>query len=400
MSAPTWAAVALAALLAGERMWRHACIVRFFRRPAPPPERPPALVSILQPVLSGDPTLEGCLEANLTAASSYPREFLYLLDVDDAEAHRVCRALAARHPAAGVTILALPRPGAGENPKTVKLIAGARAARGDILCVLDDDTVLPDGGLEACLPYLDLPGVGVAFGLPYYAHFANAWSSLVSIFVNATSLATYVPYTALTEPFTINGMFYAARRDTLEAVGGFAGLEETLADDFAVAKRFRDLGYRLAQTPLRHAVRTHVGGAAHYASLLRRWFTFPRESVLRHVAPRERAVALGLGVVGNVLPLVLLLLALLASGAPPAWLAAGAFFALDLALIAWRDRAYLGGATPAWGLLLTPPVLLAFPVQMVAALLWPHQRIVWRGHVMEARPGGGFRFVRHRSEGE
>ena len=119
-----------------------------------------------------------------------------------------------------------------------------------MVCVLDDDTRLPDWGLEQCLPFLDRPGVGLAFGLPYYRHFGNLWSALVSLFVNGQSLLTYVPYTALSEPFTINGMFYALRREVLDAVGGFAGLEGILADDFAVASRLREHGYRLAQTPL------------------------------------------------------------------------------------------------------------------------------------------------------
>src|SRR5260370_36617783 len=154
----------------------------------------------------------------------------------------------------------MPAPGEGNNPKMVKLLEGARLALGDVLCVLDDDTQLPDNGLEQCLPYLDEPGVGLAFGLPYYINFSNLWSSLVSYFVDSHSLLTYIPYTTLTQPFTIHGMFYAIRRDTLEAIGGFDGLQSALADDFAVAQRLREHGYRLAQTPLLHGISTHVTG--------------------------------------------------------------------------------------------------------------------------------------------
>ena len=87
----------------------------------------------------------------------------------------------------------MPPPGERDNPKMVKLIEGARLATGDVFCVLDDDTVLPDGGLEQCLPYVDDPGVGLAFGLPYYVNFSNLWSSLVSYFVDSHSLLTYMP---------------------------------------------------------------------------------------------------------------------------------------------------------------------------------------------------------------
>ena len=165
-----------------------------------------------------------------------------------------------------------PPPAPDVNPKMLKLIEGAKLAHGGVLVVLDDDTRLPDGGLEQCLPYLRQPHVGLAFGLPYYVSFQNVWSSLIAYFVNSNSLLTYIPYLQLTKPFTINGMFYAIRREVFEQVGGFAGLEGFLADDFAIARRIQAHGYELAQTPLRHAISTHVAGASHYLSLMQRWF--------------------------------------------------------------------------------------------------------------------------------
>ena len=240
----------LAALMIAERAWKHWTVVRFFRRPQPA-ANDVRLVSIMQPILSGDPTLEAGLEQNLRAASRYPRQFIWLVDDEDTTGRRICERLIARHPQHHIDLLLLPPPPPHHNPKTVKLIAGAARARGDVVCVLDDDTRLPDHGLEQCLPHLDEPGVGLAFGLPYYVNVSSVWSSLLSVFVNSQSLLTYVPYTMLTEPFTINGMFYAVRRRTLEQVGGFAGLEERLADDFAVAQRFVAHGYRLTTNTAR-----------------------------------------------------------------------------------------------------------------------------------------------------
>jgi len=155
----------------------------------------------------------------------------------------------ARYPERTVQLITLP-PTEGQNPKTFKLIAGAKVAWGEVLCVLDDDTMLPDDGLERCLPFLDQPGVGLAFGLPYYVNFSDMWSSMVSTFVNNNSLLTYVPYTVLTSPFTSNGMFYAMRREVLEEVGGFEVIEKIFVDDFAVAYLLprpsrRTLGYAL-----------------------------------------------------------------------------------------------------------------------------------------------------------
>jgi ceramide glucosyltransferase len=204
-----------------ERIIKHLLVIRFFRQSPPPEGKPVRLVSVLQPILSGDPTLATGLELNLRQVTRYPLEFIWLIDEDDDEAKSLCQGLAERFPEKQVKLMLLPQPGERQNPKMVKLIAGARQASGDVLCVLDDDTRLPDHGLETCLPYLDLPGTGLVFGLPYYVSFSNFWSRLVAYFVNSHSLITYLPYAIMAQPVTINGMFYAICREVLDAIGGF-----------------------------------------------------------------------------------------------------------------------------------------------------------------------------------
>ncbi len=263
-----------------------------------------------------------------------------------------------------------------------------------MVCVLDDDTMLPDGGLEQCLPYLNQPGAGLAFGLPYQVNFSNAWSSLIALFVNANSLPTYVPYASLHEPVTINGMFYALRRSVLDEMGGFKGLEPVLADDFAVAQRVRSHGLHLVQTPLRHAISTQVPSLRRYLSLMQRWFIFPRESLLRHLPWREQALVYALALAPTLLPL-LLLLGVLVWPSPLLAALLAFYFAVSYAAFLHLDRAYLGHPTPTAWSLLVPLLQVLFPLQLLAALLLP-QRITWRGHVMQVERGGGFRFVKRR----
>lgn len=382
--------------------WKAATVARFFQRSPAVEKPPPALVSILQPILSGDPTLAATLAHNLQRAEPQPVEFLWLVDEEDADGQALCQALMDAHPAAGVTLHLLPRPPEGTNPKTFKLIAGLAAACGEILAVLDDDTMLPAGWQAECLPLLATPGVGLVFGLPYQVHFANFWSALVATFVNSSSLLTYIPYTALHEPVTINGMFYALRREVLDAIGGWQGIEQTLADDFAVAMRVRGHGYKLAQSPLRHAIATHVRDGRHYLALIQRWFIFPRESLLRHLPRHEQLLVYGLALFPALMPLAALTLVGVLT-----WLAPGAallpalllvfYLVMHFALFACFDVAYLHRATPwryAW---LVPLLQLLFPLQLLAALLLP-QRITWRGHRMAVKKGGGFRYVVRREE--
>ncbi|MBA3470050.1 MAG: glycosyltransferase, partial [Herpetosiphonaceae bacterium] len=207
-------------------------------------------------------------------------------------------------------------------------------------------------------------------------------------------LLTYVPYTTLSEPFTINGMFYALRRDVLAQIGGFSGLESILADDFAVAMRLREHGYRLVQTPLRHAISTFVSGPQHYLSLLQRWFIFPRESLMRHLSLREQAILYGLGALPALFPLAII--TRLALKRTPATLGYTAiYFGHSLLTFQQINRRYLSQATPMRYVWLVPLVEALFPLQLLAALISP-QRIVWRGHVMQVERGGKFHFVRRR----
>jgi ceramide glucosyltransferase len=218
---------------------------------------------------------------------------------------------------------------------------------------------------------------------------------MTAAFVNSNSLLTYIPYTALTEPFTINGMFYAIKREILEAVGGFAGLETQLADDFAVAHRFRQHGLRLAQTPLRHAIRTQVKGPAHFFNLIRRWFVAPRESILRYVGPRDQAITYSIGMVPALAPLGVLATAA-AHRKPGFWAFALGYFGLNFGIFAYNNVRYLRHATPwrkAW---LAPVMLVVFPFQLLFALLAP-QRVNWRGNVMQIERGGAFRYLHRRA---
>src|SRR5262249_37176038 len=142
------------------------------------------------------------------------------------------------------------------------------------------------------------------------------------------------------------GMFYAARRDVLDRVGGFAGLEGILADDFAIASRFRAHGYRLAQTPLCHPISILVRGPRHYLSLIQRWFIFPRESLLRHLGAFDQAALYGLVVLPSLFPLGLLV-ALALKPSPRLWVYSVLYFGHSLLAFRHFNTAYLRQATPA-----------------------------------------------------
>lgn len=379
-----------------DRLLRFSAIAWFLRRAqpdaAPGGELPP--VSIIQPILSGDPTLAASLEHNLQARSAHPREWLWLLDDDDQEGQAICAVLQARYPAQPIRVILVAPPSADQNPKMAKLIVGAEAAQGALIGVLDDDTRLPDGGLDQLAAALAEPGAGLAFGLPYYVNFANVWSALTALFVNSTSLPTYIPAALLADPTTINGMCYLIRREVFARVGGFRGLERMVADDFAVAQRMRAHGYKLVQTSVRHAISTHVGGPGHYWRLMQRWLIFPRESLMRRLGPIDTLRFYGIAVVPLAAPWIAV--GAVARGRPNVRRLGIAYLLLSWVGTLWMSRCYLNDAIPWHWAGLVPFVHLMLPIQALAALVVP-QRIVWRGHVIDVEPGGTVWVVRRRT---
>jgi ceramide glucosyltransferase len=381
-------------LLLIERIWKLSMVNRFFQRPLPVMKKSPELVSIIQPVLSGDPTMSDCLECTLQLKSVCQIEIIWLVDREDTEGQRICLELIEKYPSCRVQLITVPQPPRGYNPKIFKLIEGRKVAHGDVLCVLDDDTMLPTDALDMALPFLDQPDVGLAFGLPYYVNFSNIWSSMVSAFVNSNSLLSYIPYISIINPFTINGMFYILRSDVLDEMGGFDVIKHMFADDFAIAHLCRTHGYKLAQTPVCHSISTQVRNAKHYISLLLRWFVFPRESILRHVSWFEQVIFYMIGMVPVLFPLFLVLLLLFR----PSWskcIYTLLYFGCSIRIIDYLNKSYLRSATPAHKKWWIPVMLVLIPVQILIALISP-QRVNWRGNIVQVERGGGFVYLQRR----
>lgn len=384
-------------LFLSERIGKYLSIETFFQQKELDlkiAENPQETISILQPVVSGDPTLWECLAKDLQIKTNYKLEFLWLLDIDDEAAKIGCEKLRAES-SRNIRLIELPPPPNGASPKMFKLIEGLKFAQGEIIAVLDDDTILPDQAFEKCVPFLELPQAGLAFGLPYYINFSNFWSSLVSCFVNGNSLFTYIPYTFFTEPFTINGMFYVIKKEILEKVGGFAGLEIEVCDDYSLAQRFIKHGYKLIQTPLRHGISTQVNESSHYFSLLNRWFIFPQISIMRSSTPKDLSIFYALVLIPNFFPFLVAIFPLIFPNIY-ALLFSLIYFSINAYILGKLNHKYLENATPKSkiiGIIISQIIL---PLQILISLLSP-RRINWRGNIMEIGADGKFNFIQRRS---
>lgn len=387
------AAVALAALLVVLTAVRAALAWRVLRtgalraddgaRPGPAPDL--AGVTVLQAIRSGDPLLPLLLAENL--ATTPEARFLWLVDADDAAgqdaAARALRAARASGRTPDLEVLLAPPLPQGRNPKVYKL-ALALPRCGEVVAVLDDDVVLPPGALAgavAALAHGDL-----VTGVPVYREQGSLASRLVAAFVNGSSLLTYLPLARLSEPVTINGMFYVTRRPTLEALGGFAAIEDRLCDDYELARLYRAAGRRIVQAPVVHPLATTVPGPRAYARIMRRWMVFGRQVLGEDLTPAVLALV--------VLPAVLPLAAVALAAA--AWATSGSAVALavvGLALLAKvTTTALLRRSAPPAPASLAGAALevladLLLPYHLVAAAVRPH-RITWRDRQIDVGPDG------------
>lgn len=329
-------------------------------------------VTVMQAILSGDPSLGRNLEENL---GNHPEaRFLWLIDEDDGAA----REIAARWQGERVEVLLAPPPPQGRNPKVFKLALGLPRVAGPLVAVLDDDTVLPPGALGRAR--FGLERGELVTGLPYYRPEGSFWSRMVAAFVNSNALVTYLPILFFRAPVTINGMFYLTRKETLERLGGFAAIEERLCDDYELARLYLRAGLRIVQTTVVHPISTTVRDAADYFRILRRWMVFANH-LFRDAIDLPMIV---LVVLPALMPLLLAVLAAFAGG-PALAAVLASLLAKAIAMAALRRHA-IGSRETVSGILLEALADLLQPLHAATALFRP-RAIRWRSRSIVVEDG-------------
>ena len=343
-------------------------------QPSPVAGGPTTSVTVLQPILSGDPALAATLAHGPDQAKA--ARFVWLVDEDDAEGLRVSAALATNR---NVAVVVGRPPQDGENPKTLKLIRGEALVETETVVVLDDDTMLAQGGLEQLAALARGVG-GLATALPTWGRQPqNASEALVAGFVDGQGASAYLAMARLGRNRTINGMAYGADMTTLRHIGGFAAIGHSVTDDWAIAQLFAAHGRPILQTAVPARVAVTLPGLVEALRLLRRWTVFAH----RYVGANLDAAMVGLVLVPAVLPLPGLVLAGFAGP-----LALGLWLGLLVVRAGLHRRLVrrIGGAgtAPVWAVVAAE---LALPLLSVAAALRPG-RIRWRSRRMRLTTEG------------
>ncbi len=198
-------------------------------------------VSVLKPVRGLDPHFDEAIGSH--ARQSYPRfEILFGVEDEDDPAVPAIRRLMAAHPEIPMRLLVCPT--GAPNRKAGVLKELAAKAKHPVLVINDSDVrVEPDYLRRVVAPLAD-PGTGVVTCL--YRGRADSTPARWEALGVATDFAPSVLVAQLVgvREFGL-GSTLAVRARDLERIGGFAAIADYLADDYQLARRLTEAGFRV-----------------------------------------------------------------------------------------------------------------------------------------------------------
>ena len=242
-----WLLAAVAVVGIGYTMLAATLVDRFMQAPQKA-ARHSAPVTILKPLHRGEPDLAENLETFFTQTYDGPVQIIFGVHDEADPAIAVVQGLQAKYPQADTAIVA-DTALYGANAKVSNLINMLPLARHDTLVLSDSDIAVGPLWLAQVTAALARPGVGIVTCL-YTGEPARGghplWSSLAAMSTSYTFLPNAVLGTSLGLASPCFGSTIALRRQTLDAVGGFAAFADHLADDYEMGRAVREMGYTLA----------------------------------------------------------------------------------------------------------------------------------------------------------
>ena len=222
---------------------------RFPRKASPSPRASMPGVTILKPLHGAE---HGLLE-NLASfcSQNYPGPVQIVVGVQDRrdEAIAVVERLWA---ACGTDHLDLVIDATmhGLNHKVSNLINMWRRVEHEIVVVADSDMWVDPDYLSRVVAALDQRDVGAVTCLYHGLAATGIWARLAELGINAHFLPNVIVGLELGLAHPCFGSTIAFKRETLVEIGGFVGVADCLADDYAIGARLRARGYKICVSPI------------------------------------------------------------------------------------------------------------------------------------------------------
>lgn len=220
--------------------WRAA---RDRQRPAAPVERPP--ITLLRPVRGLENHLEEALASSFRLDWPHYEVIFCVKDADDPVVPLVQRLIAA-NPHIPARLLVGDDP-ISINPKLNNTVKGWRAARFDLIAMVDSNVLLPSDFFARLLSEWR-EDTGLVCAPPIAARVEGFWAELECAFLNTYQTRWQLFADALGCGFA-QGKVMLYRRSILEPLGGIEALAAEPAEDAATTKLLRAAGYRIRVVP-------------------------------------------------------------------------------------------------------------------------------------------------------
>lgn len=225
--------------------------VATFRGTGGPGWPTPPKVTLLKPLYGLEPYLEEAIVSSMAQELNCPIRYVFGVHSAADPALELAKRVAARFPHIEAAFVVDGRKH-GISPKVSNLVNMAEAAGlSEVVVLSDSDTVLEPGELQAAIDALSAPGVGVCSALyrarpgrtadwarSFGAWFIDYWFlPMAALHARLAPLAvTYAPLVAI-------------RQDVLEQIGGLKALADEFADDNAMGRLVREVGYEVTFVP-------------------------------------------------------------------------------------------------------------------------------------------------------
>ncbi|HTS88185.1 MAG TPA: glycosyltransferase family 2 protein [Gemmatimonadales bacterium] len=337
------------------------------------------LVSVIVPARNEASTIDTVIRSIL--ATTYPAIELIVVDDRSTDATRTLAEQAVGADPRARVLAGEPLPD-GWYGKPWALEQGYRAARGDFLLFTDADTRHTPELIGRAVGAIEATAADLLTIAPRQ-RCVTLWERLIMpqvIYLLALRFHPRLVNRARHRSEVIAiGQFILVRRPAYEAIGGHEVVRAEIAEDLALAQEFWSAGYRLRvlfgdelietrmYTGLRHLIE---GWSKNIYLGSRR--SFPDEPVQRALVPLLLGGALAFWLVPW------LLLAAVAVGALPAWLAGPLWGAVGASVLFWGAIAFGMGIPPWYGL--GYPVGAALSLYIVGlSTIRGARRVEWKG---------------------
>jgi len=342
----------------------------------PPDLREPAPISVLKPLAGVDDGLESNLRTFFE--QDYPAfEILFAVRSDSDPAIKVVESLRAQYPGVPSRLIVTGEP-PYPNAKVYSLDRMLTAARHDLIVMSDSDIRVTRDMLAVIAAEFQDPALGLAT-CPYRALPGRSfWNTLEAIGLNTEFIGGVLVARMLDGMKFARGPTIAARRATLNGIGGFDAVKDFLAEDFVMGKLASERGDGVI---LSSYVIEHRIGAQKLGANLKHRLRWNRST--RRSRPAGYVGQLFI----NPLPLALLL-----------WLVQPGWWPLVLATVLLRAAAASVTAGYVLHDRLTARLFWLVPVQdLLSFAMWAAgffgNTILWRGRKYYLRADGRFELV-------